>query len=56
MQDQQLRLDALQLTHPDAERVRAGMAALGISGLATVLSGDTGIRANMRVGDRRFIV
>lgn len=56
MQDQQLRLETLQLTHPDAERVRTGMAALGISGLASVMQGETGIRATMRVGDRRFIV
>ncbi len=57
MQDQQMRLEALQLAHPDADRVLAGMQALGIADLASVVeSGDAGLRATLRVGVSRFIV
>ncbi|MGQ7843615.1 VOC family protein [Granulosicoccus sp. 3-233] len=56
MQDQQLRLASLQLSHPDADRVRAGMQALGIDGLATVGSGQSRLHATLTVGDSRFIV
>lgn len=56
MQDQQLRLEALQLEHPEAERVRSVMEALGIDELASVTTGAASMHATMTVGDSRFIV
>jgi hypothetical protein len=56
MQDQNVRLQGLSLTHPEAALVQRGLQALGIGHLATVASGAASIRADFSVGDRRFIV
>ncbi len=56
MQDQNIRLQSLSLTHPDAAIVDAGLQALGIAHLATVASGSARIRADFLAGNRQFSV
>lgn len=56
MQDQNIRLQGLSLTHPERALVAAGLEALGIAHLATVTDGAACIRADFSVGNRLFSV
>ena len=56
MQDQNVRLEGLYLSHPESERVEDGLRALGIASLATVVSGPASIRADFSAGNRQFSV
>ncbi|ASJ75251.1 VOC family protein [Granulosicoccus antarcticus] len=56
MQDQNVRLEALHLSHPDFERIEAGLRILGIAELATIEEGTASIRADFSVGNQSFSV
>ena len=54
MQDQNLRLDKLELTHPDHEKLNRAFHALGISSLATVQQGPVALCAQMHIENHSF--
>lgn len=56
MQDQNIRLEGLSLTHPDFRIVQEGLWALGITELATVSNGPASMRADFSAGVRQFSV
>lgn len=56
MQDQNVRLERLSLTHPEAGIVSEGLKALGIADLATVSQGPASLRADFSAGNRHFSV
>ena len=56
MQDQNIRLQGLSLTHPDSALVEEGLRALGITHLATVRSGPASLRADFSAGDGQFTI
>ena len=56
MQDQNVRLERLSLTHPDYRIVEAGLQTLGVADLATVGHGPASLRADFSAGNRHFSV
>ena len=56
MQDQNVRLERLSLTHPDYRIVEAGLQTLGVADLATVGHGPASLRADFSAGNRHFSI
>lgn len=56
MQDQGVRFDCLEITHPESEQVARALNALGIASLASVSQGPASLSATLRVGNRSFIL
>lgn len=56
MLDQNLRLNKLELTHPDHEKLNSAFHALGISSLATVRQGPVALCAQMHKEDHTFLL
>lgn len=54
MQDQQIRLDKLTVSHPQHKVLSQAFRALGISSLAEVQQGAIRLSANLHVGDHPF--
>jgi len=54
MQDQGLRLNHLQLQHPQADQICAALQAIGLGMTENVTEGDAGLRAEMSVGNHSF--
>lgn len=56
MQDQGVRLDRLDIVHPNNEHLSRALDAIGIASLASVSQGPTRLNAMLSVGNRSFIL
>ena len=54
MQDQGLRLNHLQLQHPQADQIRAALQAIGMGMPENVTEGDACLQAEMSAGNHSF--